>query len=60
MSEPFYKRVLTKYHLKVIILTADYGPNAWSGIGAAVESQAKALVLSGIEVDVFIASPGQL
>jgi glycosyltransferase involved in cell wall biosynthesis len=39
-----------------MILTADYPPAAWSGIGVTVKQQAHALVSSGIEVEVVVAA----
>lgn len=41
---------------RVLILTADYAPGHWSGIGVAVESQARALAAAGLEVDVVTAA----
>jgi 1,4-alpha-glucan branching enzyme len=40
--------------MRLMILTADYPPHAWSGIAYAVESQARALVASGAEVHVIL------
>jgi 1,4-alpha-glucan branching enzyme len=37
-----------------MILTADYPPDAWSGIGVAVELQARALASLGVEVHVLV------
>src|SRR5262245_30723553 len=42
--------------MKVMILTADYPPAAWSGIGAAVALQARALAALGVETQVMVAS----
>lgn len=39
--------------MRVLVLTADYPPRAWSGIGVAVERQAQALAGLGIDVDVL-------
>lgn len=39
--------------MRVVLLTADYPPCAWSGIGAAVADQAHALGDLGIEVEVL-------
>jgi glycogen(starch) synthase len=41
--------------MKVLILTADYPPHPWSGIGVAVERQARALAEIGIGVTVLVA-----
>jgi 1,4-alpha-glucan branching enzyme len=38
--------------MRVLLLTADYPPHTWSGIGAAVEHQAQALASLGIETHV--------
>jgi len=38
--------------VRVLVLTADYGPNVWSGIGTAVSHQAAALAARGHHVDV--------
>jgi glycogen(starch) synthase len=40
--------------MRLMILTADYPPFAWSGIASAVETQARALVDAGAEVDVIV------
>ncbi|HKE29631.1 MAG TPA: glycosyltransferase family 4 protein [Bryobacteraceae bacterium] len=40
--------------MRLLILTSDYPPGAWSGIASAVEAQAKALVQAGAEVDVVV------
>lgn len=40
--------------MRLMILTADYPPFAWSGIAAAVETQARALADAGAEVDVIV------
>jgi len=42
--------------MRVMILTADYPPHVWSGIGATVERQASALAARGIEVHVMVAA----
>lgn len=39
---------------RVLLLTADYPPRPWSGIGRAVERQADALAGRGLQVDVLI------
>jgi glycosyltransferase involved in cell wall biosynthesis len=41
---------------RVLLLTADYPPGVWSGIGASVESQATALAQAGADVHVLVAS----
>jgi glycosyltransferase involved in cell wall biosynthesis len=41
--------------LRVLILTADYPPNVWSGIGNSVASQAIALSNIGFEAQVLVA-----
>lgn len=41
--------------MRVLILTADYPPNPWSGVGVAVERQARGLAASGIGVQVLVA-----
>lgn len=41
--------------MKVMILTADYPPAAWSGIGPAVALQARALAALGVETHVMVA-----
>ena len=41
--------------MRVLVLTADYPPGVWSGIGNAVERQAVALAALGAEVDVLVA-----
>jgi glycosyltransferase involved in cell wall biosynthesis len=48
--------------LKLLILTADYPPNAWSGIAAAAANQALALAKAGAEVCVLtrFAAPVQI
>ncbi len=43
--------------MRLLILTADYSPYSWSGIGVAVERQARALAALGIEVHVLTAAP---
>lgn len=40
--------------MRVLVLTADYPPATWSGIGGAVESQARALAALGIDVTVLV------
>src|SRR6266481_3531552 len=45
---------------RVLLLTADYPPGVWSGIGASVESQATALAQAGADVHVLVASRSQL
>ncbi len=40
---------------RVLVLTADYPPAVWSGIGTAVERQAKALARGGAGVQVMVA-----
>lgn len=42
--------------MRVMILTADYPPCNWSGIGVTVERQACALAALGIEVHVLVAA----
>jgi glycosyltransferase involved in cell wall biosynthesis len=42
---------------RVLLLTSDYPPAVWSGIGVAVARQARALAARGLEVVVMI--PGQ-
>ena len=44
--------------MRVLVLSADYPPRAWSGIAAAVGIQAEAVVRQGVEVDVLL-PPGQ-
>lgn len=45
--------------LRVLILTADFPPHHWSGIGVAVGHQAVALAEQGIDVQVLVAArPG--
>jgi len=45
---------------RVLMLTADYPPNPWSGIGVAVERQARALAELGARVQVLVAAaPGR-
>jgi glycosyltransferase involved in cell wall biosynthesis len=41
------------------VLTADYPPRPWSGIGVAVERQARALAARGVEVTVLVAEPAR-
>ncbi len=43
--------------LRVLVLTADYPPRTWSGIGTAVATQAAALARSGAAVDVVAPPP---
>jgi glycogen(starch) synthase len=43
--------------MKVVLLTADYPPDAWSGIGHAVHRQAVDLAALGVEVTVI--APGR-
>ena len=43
--------------MRLMMLTADYPPHAWSGVAAAVESQARALTEAGAEVHVVLGSP---
>jgi len=47
--------------MRLLVLTADYPPNVWSGIGVAVKNQAQALAERGLEVCVLYssASPAQ-
>lgn len=40
---------------RVLLLAADWAPGAWSGIGAAVAHQARALAGLGLEVEVLLA-----
>jgi glycosyltransferase involved in cell wall biosynthesis len=40
--------------MRVIILTADYPPRIWSGIGTAVHHQACGLAAIGVELDVLV------
>jgi len=40
--------------MRVMLLTADYPPGLWSGIGAAAETQAQALAAAGAEVHVVL------
>ena len=40
--------------LRVLVLSADYVPGAWSGIGTAVATQAAALARRGVAVDVLL------
>ncbi len=40
--------------MKVLMLTADYPPDAWSGVGVAVRHRAEALCRLGVEVDVLV------
>jgi glycosyltransferase involved in cell wall biosynthesis len=41
--------------VRVLLLTADYAPNAWSGIGVAVAGLANSLTTLGVEVHVAVA-----
>jgi len=41
--------------LRVLILSADFTPQPWSGIGVAVSRQARALADLGVDVDVVVA-----
>jgi glycosyltransferase involved in cell wall biosynthesis len=41
--------------MRVLLLTADYPPRNWSGIGVAVARQAHALAALGLEVHVLVA-----
>lgn len=43
--------------MRVMLLTADYPPHVWSGIGVAVQRQARALSALGVHVTVLVASP---
>jgi len=45
--------------MRVMVLTADYPPRVWSGIGVAVERQARALAELGVEVTVLVAGRGR-
>jgi glycosyltransferase involved in cell wall biosynthesis len=45
--------------MRLMLLTADYVPEQWSGIGVAVERQATALSKLGAEVHVLYAPPGR-
>lgn len=42
--------------MRLMILTRDYPPSVWSGIGAAVALQARGLAALGVEVDVMAAT----
>jgi len=42
--------------MRLLVLTADYPPNIWSGIGVAVKSQVHALADNGLEVCVLYQS----
>jgi glycogen(starch) synthase len=45
--------------MRVLILTADWPPQLWSGVGTAVRAQAEALAARGVEVTVLVAArPG--
>jgi 1,4-alpha-glucan branching enzyme len=41
--------------VRILVLTADYAPGAWSGIGTAVAAQAAAVARRGVDVDVMVA-----
>ncbi len=41
---------------RLLVLTADYPPDPWSGIGVAVERQARSLAELGAEVHVLVAA----
>ncbi|HEY8207053.1 MAG TPA: glycosyltransferase family 4 protein [Myxococcaceae bacterium] len=43
--------------MRVLVLTADYPPRTWSGIGAAVQRQARALAALGVQVTVLVPDP---
>jgi 1,4-alpha-glucan branching enzyme len=45
---------------RVLMLSADFVPRPWSGIGVAVARQARALAEIGVEVHVVVASRGEL
>ncbi len=45
--------------MRVLILTADYAPGSWSGIGVAVARQAKTMAALGAEVLVLGAGAGR-
>src|SRR4051794_3281495 len=47
------RRYRRNVFMRVLILTADYPPNAWSGIARAVEVQARALSLMDVDVHVI-------
>lgn len=42
---------------RLLLLTSDYPPNTWSGIGAVVAEQAAALSTLGFDVDVLVGDP---
>lgn len=42
-----------QFRSNVLMLSADYPPRAWSGIAAAVETQARALAAMGVNVSVL-------
>jgi 1,4-alpha-glucan branching enzyme len=46
--------------MKVLMLTADYPPAVWSGIGVAVALEASALASLGVEVHVLVAAPRRM
>jgi glycosyltransferase involved in cell wall biosynthesis len=43
--------------LRVLMLSADYPPATWSGIGVALESHARALTALGVEVHILTKGP---
>ena len=43
--------------MRLLLLTSDYPPSTWSGIGAAVANQAEALASMGCEVHVLSSAP---
>jgi glycosyltransferase involved in cell wall biosynthesis len=45
--------------MRLLILTADYPPYAWSGIAYAVEAQARALAEAGVDVHVVVGRSGR-
>lgn len=45
--------------MRVLILTADYPPQTWSGIGHAVARQARALTAQGVDVHVLHSAAGE-
>lgn len=42
--------------MKVLMLTADYPPDPWSGVGVAVRHRAEALCRLGVDVDVLVSN----
>jgi glycosyltransferase involved in cell wall biosynthesis len=42
--------------VRVLVLTADYPPHPWSGVGVAVERQARALAELGFDLQVLVAN----